>query len=98
MSVSIQATTPYLLRNGRVVDRASGRDEIADLLIADGAVAGVGPDLAGSDAEVVDVGGAVVAPGLVDLHTHVREPGREDEETIASGREGLGTGPRGRTR
>lgn len=84
MSVSIQATTPYLLRNGRVVDPASGRDEIADLLIADGAVAGVGPDLAGSDAEVVDVGGAVVAPGLVDLHTHVREPGREDEETIAS--------------
>jgi dihydroorotase len=83
VSDSIQATS-YLLRNGRVVDPASGRDEIADLLIADGAVAGVGPDLAGSDAEVVDVDGAVVAPGLVDLHTHVREPGREDEETIAS--------------
>jgi dihydroorotase len=81
---SIHGTKSYLLRNGRVVDPASGRDEIADLLIADGAVVALGPDLGGPDAEVVDVGGAIVAPGLVDLHTHVREPGREDEETIST--------------
>jgi dihydroorotase len=78
------AARPHLLRNGRIVDPASGRDEIADLLIADGVVADLGPDLRSPEAGVVEVGGAIVAPGLVDLHTHVREPGREDEETIAS--------------
>jgi dihydroorotase len=64
-----------LLRGGRV-----------DLLIADGVVADRGSDVsAPSDAEVIDVGGMVVAPGLVDMHVHFRDPGREDEETILSG-------------
>ena len=74
--------TGYLLRGGRVIDPASGRDEVADVLLADGVVADAAS--APDDAEVLDVGGCIVAPGFVDLHTHVREPGREDEETIAS--------------
>src|SRR5688572_5837300 len=75
----------YLLSGGRVVDPAAGTDEVADLLVRDGAIAEVGVDLSASDAEVIDCAGTVVAPGLVDMHTHLREPGREDEETIASG-------------
>ncbi|MEA2446583.1 MAG: dihydroorotase [Actinomycetota bacterium] len=71
----------YLIQGGRVVDPVSGRDEVADVLVDGGVIAEVGPDLT-SDAEVVDATGCVVAPGLVDLHTHIREPGREDEETI----------------
>ena len=74
----------YLLRGGRVVDPAAQRDETADVLIEDGLVASVGTDLHADGAEVIDATGKVVAPSFVDLHTHVREPGREDEETIAS--------------
>ena len=72
-----------VLKGGRLVDPASGRDEVADVLISGPSVAGVGSSLSGD--EVVDASGCVVAPGFVDLHTHLREPGREDEETIASG-------------
>ena len=74
----------YLLTGGRLIDPAAGTDETSDLLIEDGVIGAVGSGLDGKGAEVIDVSGAVVAPGLVDLHTHVREPGREDEETIAS--------------
>lgn len=74
----------YLLRGGRVVDPASNTDTTTDVLVADGLVADVGRGLPEADAEVVDVSGAVVAPGFVDMHTHLREPGREDEETIAT--------------
>ena len=76
--------TRYLLAGGRVVDPVSARDEPADVLLADGSIVDVGRGLDAPDAERIDVSGAVVAPGLVDMHTHVREPGREDEETIAS--------------
>jgi dihydroorotase len=74
----------FLLKGGRVVDPVSGRDETADVLIADGFVAAIGSEATDADAETVDVTGLVVAPSFVDMHTHVREPGREDEETIAS--------------
>jgi dihydroorotase len=60
-----------ILRGGRVVDSASGRDETADLAFADGKVSAVGPDLARDGGEVVDVRGLVVTPGLIDLHAHV---------------------------
>ena len=74
----------YLLRGGRVVDPAGGRDEAADMLIDDGRIAEVGSELGADEAETIDAAGLVVAPSFVDMHTHVREPGREDEETIAS--------------
>ena len=74
----------YLIRGGRILDPAAGREESADVLVRDGLVAEVGPAIQDHDAHVLDASGAVVAPGLVDLHTHLREPGREDEETIAT--------------
>jgi len=73
-----------LLQGGRVVDPVSGTDATLDVLIETGLVAKVGAGLTG-DATVVDCRGLVVAPAFVDLHAHLREPGREDAETIASG-------------
>src|SRR6516165_4441777 len=60
-----------VLRGGRVIDPARGCDETADVAFGDGKVTGVGPDLPGSGAEIVDVRGLLVVPGLIDLHTHV---------------------------
>ena len=76
-----------ILRGGRVVDPAAGRDGVADVLIRDGRVARVGTDLeAGPEAAVVDVpDGCVVCPGFVDMHVHLREPGAEHKETVATG-------------
>jgi dihydroorotase len=74
----------FLIAGGRVVDPASGTDAVADVLVADGVIANVGLELPHEDAEVLDAAGLVVSPGLVDMHTHLREPGREDEETIAT--------------
>ncbi|MBI3982103.1 MAG: dihydroorotase [Gemmatimonadetes bacterium] len=77
---------PLFLTNGRVIDPSSGLDQIADVLIVDGKIAGVGKGLGKPDgAEVVHAKGLVVAPGLIDLHVHLREPGNEDVETVASG-------------
>jgi dihydroorotase len=75
-----------LLKGGHLVDPSAGRDGVADVLIGDdGTIATIGEDLkAPKGADVVDCTGKVVLPGLVDIHTHVREPGREDEETVAS--------------
>ena len=79
-------TQPLLLRGGRVIDPSRGFDETADVLLQDGKVAAVGAGLGAPDgAAVRDVRGLVVAPGLVDIHVHLREPGNEDEETVASG-------------
>jgi dihydroorotase len=75
--------TRIVVRGARVVDPAGGRDEVADLLIEDGRIAA--PNGPTSGATVVDADGLVVAPGLVDLHSHLREPGREDKETIETG-------------
>lgn len=75
--------TRIVVKGARVVDPAGGRDEVADLLIEDGRIAA--PDGSTSGATVVDADGLVVAPGLVDLHSHLREPGREDKETIETG-------------
>jgi dihydroorotase len=74
-----------LLRGGRLVDPASGRDGKADVLVEDSLVAEVGERLSEGSAETIDCEGLVVAPGLVDLHTHLREPGREDVETVETG-------------
>ncbi|MBM0233764.1 dihydroorotase [Micromonospora sp. STR1_7] len=72
--------TAYLITSVSVVGAAP-----TDLLIRDGVVAEVGPDLSAPDATVIDGTGLVALPGLVDLHTHLREPGREDAETVESG-------------
>jgi dihydroorotase len=75
-----------LIRGGRVVDPSQGIDAVLDLLLADGRVARLGESLdAPEGAEVVDAKGLVVAPGLIDVHVHLREPGGEHKETIASG-------------
>ena len=74
-----------LIRGARVIDPASGRDETTDVLVARGVIAEIGRGLADDGAEVLDAAGLIVAPGLVDLHTHLREPGEEHKETIATG-------------
>jgi dihydroorotase len=76
-----------LLKGGRVVDPVNGRDGVFDVLIEDGRIAKVGRDLPlGVDTSVVDVpGGLVVCPGLIDIHVHLREPGQEHKETVATG-------------
>ncbi len=74
-----------LIRGGRVLDPACDRDEHAELLIEDGRIAAVGRDLEASGAEVVDAAGCWVAPGFIDLHTHLREPGQEYKEDLGSG-------------
>jgi dihydroorotase len=77
---------PVLLRGGRVIDPSQQLDERLDMLLVDGRVAGIGQGLeAPEGCEVIDVSGLVVAPGFVDLHVHLREPGDEHKETIASG-------------
>ena len=62
-----------------------GEEPATDVLIDDGQIASIGPDLDPGDAEVVEGRGQILLPGFVDLHTHLREPGREDTETIATG-------------
>ena len=77
---------PLLLQGGRVIDPSRDLDQVADVLIQDGKVAGVGRNIgAKTEWDIRNVAGKVVAPGLVDLHVHLREPGNEDEETVASG-------------
>ncbi len=66
----------------RVIDPASGTDEVRDVVVANGRVAGAD---AADGAERIDANGLVLAPGLVDLHTHLREPGEEHKETVATG-------------
>ncbi len=74
----------FLIRGGSIVD--STRDETrADVLVRDGLVVEVGPNLDSAGAQVLDASGCVVAPGLVDIQVHFREPGREDSETIETG-------------
>jgi dihydroorotase len=77
---------PLVIRGGRVVDPSQKLDAVLDVLLADGLVAGVGENLdAPEGAETVDASGLVVAPGLIDVHVHLREPGQEHKETIRSG-------------
>jgi dihydroorotase len=76
---------PIVIKNGRVIDPASGTDRVADVLIVDGRIAGVAPNLSSPKAEVFDASGMVVAPGFIDMHVHLREPGFEHAETIESG-------------
>jgi dihydroorotase len=77
-----------LLTGGRVINPASGRDEVTDVLLAEGKIKAVGHDAAAqapANAERIDAKGLVVCPGLIDLHVHLREPGQSAKETIATG-------------
>jgi dihydroorotase len=74
-----------LIKGGRIVDPSQQMDEASDILVEDGRVALLGADLSADGAEVFDASGLVVAPGFIDLHVHLREPGEEYKETIASG-------------
>src|SRR5579864_5494027 len=92
---TLAAETPgsrnAVLRGGTVVDATGSRR--ADVLVSDGVVAAVGDDIdAASSAQVFDAGGCVVAPGLVDLHAHLRQPGREEAETVETGARGAALG------
>jgi len=73
-----------LIRNGRVIDPSSGLDETLDILIADGKIASVAPRLEAPGSALIDASRLVVAPGFIDMHTHVREPGQEKKEDISS--------------
>lgn len=77
---------PLLLRGGRIVDPSQALDRVGDVLLVEGRVAALG-DAPGAPegARVIEAGGRVVTPGLIDVHVHLREPGQEHKETIASG-------------
>ena len=81
-----------LVKNGRVVDPAQELDRISDVLLEDGKVSRVATGLQAPGSPVLDAAGLIVAPGLIDIHVHLREPGREDEETIQSGSEAAAAG------
>ena len=75
----------FLFRGARLVDPASGHDAVTDVLVEDETVEAIGHDLDRRGTELIDAEGLVLAPGFVDLHTHLREPGREDAETVETG-------------
>ena len=86
-------TKTTLLKSGRIIDPANRRDEIGDLLIVDGRIAEPSElrDLK-SEISEIDCAGLVIAPGLIDLHVHLREPGQSAKETIASGAKAAAAG------
>ncbi|MCH7579102.1 MAG: dihydroorotase [Chloroflexi bacterium] len=81
-----------LVHGGRFVDPGRTVDELADVLLVDGLVATVGPNLDTEGTEVIDAAGLVVSPGFVDIHTHLRDPGQEYKETISTGTEAAARG------
>lgn len=76
-----------LIKNGRIIDPSGNVDRIADILAEDGVIAKIEPNIEpdGFDTEIIDASGKIVAPGLVDMHCHLREPGYEYKEDIESG-------------
>jgi dihydroorotase len=75
----------YLLKGGLIVDPATGLEQEGDVLLSNGRVERLGANLPATDSRAIDVAGLLVVPGLIDMHVHLREPGREDKETIWSG-------------
>ena len=76
-----------IIRNGRVIDPANKRDEVADLYIADGKIVGSEAEIRNPKSEIdeIDARNLIVCPGLIDMHVHLREPGFAHKETIESG-------------
>jgi dihydroorotase len=81
-----------LVKGGRVIDPASKHDAVADVLIRDGKVEAVGAGLKADGVPVFDATGAIVAPGFIDMHVHLREPGIEHAETIETGAKAAAAG------
>ncbi|MCI0524523.1 MAG: amidohydrolase family protein, partial [Acidobacteria bacterium] len=74
-----------LIKNGTIIDPSQSLESKQDLLICDGRIEAIGASLDANGAEIFDASGLIVAPGFIDLHVHLREPGFEYKETIASG-------------
>lgn len=74
-----------LIRGGRIIDPANNLDDRLDILIENGRIYKVDKNLKSNNAEVIEADKKIIIPGLIDMHTHLRQPGREDEETIVSG-------------
>ncbi|MEK6666195.1 MAG: dihydroorotase, partial [candidate division NC10 bacterium] len=75
-----------LIKGGRVLDPANGVDAVEDLLIQDGKISRLGPGLKAPDGTpTIDAADKVVCPGFIDIHVHLREPGYEYKETVATG-------------
>ena len=83
--VSRHSSDDLLLRGATIIDPATGRQRVADILVRNGMVERIGKRLPANGSEVWDLAGKFIAPGFIDLHCHLREPGREDEETIRTG-------------
>ena len=81
-----------LLKNGRVIDPKNQLDEILDVLIENGKIAEVAKNISADDADVIDVTGKIVTPGLIDMHVHLREPGQEAKEDFVSGTQAAAAG------
>src|ERR1700721_1973755 len=79
------AMSKLIIRNGRVMDPATGLDAIRDVAIEDGRIAAIGQNIDAAGASELDASGLIVAPGFIDMHVHLREPGFEHAETIESG-------------
>ena len=74
-----------LIRNGRLIDPSQNIDKIGDLFISEGKISGIIEDLPRSDFQVLSAEGLIVCPGFIDFHCHLRQPGYEEKETIATG-------------
>lgn len=81
-----------LIKGGTIVNPAKKQHEVADILIENGKVAAIGKDLIAADAEIFDASGLYVTPGLIDMHTHLREPGQEAKEDFHSGTQAAAAG------
>ena len=81
-----------LIKNGRIVDPSQQLDQVMDLLVEDGKIAEAAPHIDAAADEVFDATGLVVAPGFIDLHTHLREPGLEAKEDLVTGTMAAATG------
>ena len=76
-----------IIKGARVIDPANKLDAVSDILIDSGKIKKLGPNISAPSAKTISAKGKIVMPGLVDMHVHLREPGREDKETVATGTE-----------